>query len=223
MRSTPQLPYEAVLILGKELRRDRERALRELRARTAAACTAWRRGVPRIVNLEAPLQGQELAGSEIVAGMLDQLGVPPEARVLRSISRSTREEAVVAHSLAGEAQWQRLLVMTTDYHVPRSRQYFDDVFGPGRVMVHSPTAMLRDAGGIARDWIIDGAPDPEAMADEQWVEALFGTLARALSPLPGPLRWRLEVRAGDLWRGLGDAAAGRAGPQPGTPSASRTK
>jgi hypothetical protein len=37
------LRFDAVLILGKELRRDPERALRELRARSAGAAVALRR------------------------------------------------------------------------------------------------------------------------------------------------------------------------------------
>ena len=42
--------HDAVVVLGKELRRDAPRAIRELKARAAAAAIALRGGVPRVAG-----------------------------------------------------------------------------------------------------------------------------------------------------------------------------
>ena len=93
--------FSAVQVLGKELRRAPNRALVELRARTAAASVAVRLGAQYVVSLEAPLRGQVLAGSQIVQSNLHELGIGDEKMVLDCQTRSTREEAVPESSAAG--------------------------------------------------------------------------------------------------------------------------
>lgn len=193
---------EAILILGKELRRDRPRALRELWARSAAAAITSRESGARVLSLEAPLQGQEEAGSRIVARMLAELGVPAEVVLLEETTRSTREEALALKRLADHHGWRRTLAVTAAYHLPRSRRYFYEVLGKDRVEVVSPEDLLPRASPRERALILDGAPDPDAMAAERRVEVTFLALARALSPLPDALRWELEVLAGGLYRGI---------------------
>ena len=200
MSGRPPLPFDAVMILGKELRRDRGRALLELRARSAAASAALRHGVRYVVSLEAPLVGQELAGSAIVAALLDELGVPRDRMVLDEATTSTREEALEASRQAAQFGWRRLLVVTSDYHVPRARRYFDEVFATGRVSVHAPVALMRLADAGERAWIRAGSPSEAAMAVETRVEAILSNLARALHPLPASVRWQIEVAAGDALR-----------------------
>ena len=121
---------DGVLILGKELRHFPERARRELKARSAAAAVALRaHGAQAAVSLEAPLAGQEDAGSAIVASFLGELGVPAERMVLDERTRSTREEAVEGARVADRLGWKRVLVVTSAYHVPRARRVFGDVLG----------------------------------------------------------------------------------------------
>ena len=195
--------FDGVMILGKELRRDRARALRELWARAAAAAVVWRElGAQRIVSLEAPLQGQEEAGSLIVARMLGELGVPAEALHLELCTRSTREEALGLLRVANHYGWARVAAITAAYHVPRSRRYFYEVLGPQRVAVLPPEVFLARARPDERQHILAGAPHPEAMDQERKVEATFLALSRVLRPLPGPLRWELEVLAGGVYRGI---------------------
>ena len=91
---------DAVLILGKELRRDPCRGLAELKARSAAAAALLRLGVPVAVSLEAPLRGQLDAGSALVARLLAELGVEEGKLLAAQITRSTREEALEAAALA---------------------------------------------------------------------------------------------------------------------------
>lgn len=194
--------HDAVFVLGKELRRDRARALRELGARAAAAAIAHREGIPLIASLEAPLQGQEEAGSRIVARILGELGVPRRALYLEETTRSTREEALGLRRLMEANGWRSALAVTSAYHIPRSRRYFFDVLGQDRVEVLPPEVFLARATPREREMILAGAPGSEVLARECRVEAAFLAFARALSPLPGPLRWELEVLAGGLYRGI---------------------
>jgi hypothetical protein len=198
------MPFDAVLILGKELRRDPERARRELRARAAAASAALRAGAPFVATLEAKLRGQEESGSTIVIGYLHELGVPDAAIVRDNVTRSTREEAVHGGALFRSRGVRRGLVVTARYHVPRATRLFADVGAPA--VVHTPMALWRFANEVERRWIAEGEPDAAVMVDECRVEALLSTLARALAPLPVTARSRLEIAAGAAFRGVADRA-----------------
>jgi hypothetical protein len=192
-------PFDGVLILGKELRRDPERARRELRARAAAASAALRAGAAWVATLEAKLRGQEHSGAALVAEFLDELGVPPERIVARDLSRCTREEAVLGAALFDERQARRGLVLTARYHVPRARRLFLEA--SARAEVHTPEALWRHADARERAWIEAGTADDGVMAAEAPVERVFGALGTALRPLPAGLRAMVEIRAGAWWRG----------------------
>lgn len=189
------------MILGKELRRYPERARRELRARSAAASVALRMGAREVISLEAVLRGQARSGSRIVAELLEELGVPPGQTVLAERTRSTREEALEAARLSQERGYQRLVAITSAYHVPRARRYFRDAFrGLGPVEVVAPESFIQRANATERAWIEAGAPDAVCLRQERPTELAFGALAAALRPLPAPIRWRVEVGAGALFR-----------------------
>lgn len=200
------LQFDAVMILGKELRRYPDRAMRELRARSAAASVALRHGVGCAVALEAPLVGQDRAGSAVVCDLLGELGVAPQRVVRDERTRSTREEAVEARRLCRERGWRRLLVVTAAYHGPRAFRHFEEALGPGRFALTSPGGLLRGATPTERLWIEQGEPDAQAWAEERPAERVLGALAGALGWLPIDLRWRVEVQAGAVWRGAGDLA-----------------
>jgi len=202
-RPPPAWAFDGVLILGKELRRDAPRALRELRARCAAASAALRAGCGGVACLEAPFKEQDRSGSELVADFLDDLEVPRERVHLRSITHSTRAEAVEGGALAAQLGWRRLLVLTHAYHVARARRYFEELRGPAAVAVHDPGALLRLADGREREWIRAGAVAPDAWRMEQPTERIFGVIGAALRPLPRPLRHGLEIRAGRWLRAVG--------------------
>lgn len=193
--------HDAVVVLGKELRRDAPRAIRELQARAAAAAIAVRGGVPVVATLEAPLRGQLVAGSVLVARLLAELGVPADRVHRAQLTRSTREEALESAALANRQGWRSLLVLTAGYHVPRAARYFH-ALPDVRSLVVSPDAFLRDATPMERTWILAGRPDADAVAAEARSERLFGLMGKALSPLPRALQWRVEVLAGAALRGV---------------------
>ncbi|MED5370037.1 MAG: YdcF family protein [Myxococcota bacterium] len=195
---------DAVLILGKELRRHPVRARAELRARAAAASVALRQGAGFVANFEARLRGQERSGSELVRGMLLELGVPAEDMHLTQQSRSTREEAVLARDLVRDHGVERLLVLTAAYHLPRVRAYLGQTLPYGGWSVQAPEALLQHANDTERAWILEGIPDAQAWEQERWVERSFGVGAKALGVLPGRLGEDLEIGLGALFRRVGD-------------------
>jgi uncharacterized SAM-binding protein YcdF (DUF218 family) len=191
------------MVLGKELRHHPERGMRELRARSAAASVALRDGATRVLALEALLKGQEHSGSRLVCECLQELGVPLGRIQLAEITRSTREEALEGARCVREQGFRRLAVLTHGYHVPRVRRYFGEVLPAGRFVVCTPETFLQRAQGLERLWIEQGRLDQAALDQERLPETLFGTLGGLLAPLPGPLRWRLEVQAAALYRRVG--------------------
>lgn len=208
----PPLPLDdldAVVVLGKELRRDPDRAVRELRARAAAASACLRAGVPKVATLEAPLRGQQEAGSALVRRLLRELDVDSQRVLHDTVTRSTREEAIEVGRLARRQGWTTALIVTARYHVPRAAAYFAELEGLDAPVV-SPEALLPYATDQERAWIDAGTPSPQAMAREVRTERLFVALGGVLSPLPRPARWRLEVLAGVALRGVpGPGSAGR--------------
>ncbi len=194
-------PFQAVLVLGKAMGREPQRADRELRARAAAAAASQRAGAHMVLSLEARLRGQERAGSAVVADHLSTLGVPAGRMVLREISRSTRDEALHAASVQQELGLGPLLVVTSSYHVPRARQVFGEVLGAQRATVHGTMALYSLANATERQWILAGEPSHDTLCREARVERGLQAAEASIALLPAGLRWRLESWAGFLWRG----------------------
>ncbi|MEL6341675.1 MAG: ElyC/SanA/YdcF family protein [Myxococcota bacterium] len=192
---------DAILILGKELRRDPARAHRELRARSAAAAAAARAVAtdPWIVTLEAPLAGQDQAGSRLVLENLRLLGVPDEQVIRMTQTRSTREEAVWFQRLARRHSWRRLMVITSAYHLARAGLIFHEHFS-GAVRVRAPEAFYAVASAQEQDWIQGGVPTEETMRREGQAELLLAGAARVIRWLPASIRWKMEIAAGALLR-----------------------
>jgi uncharacterized SAM-binding protein YcdF (DUF218 family) len=195
---------DAVLILGKELQRDPPRARRELAARAAAASVALRRGALFVATLEAQLAHQQETGSAIVVALLHELGVDPERLVVAEQTRSTREEVRAAADLLETHGGDRLLAITSVYHVPRVRQYLGDHLPEGRFGVYSPECFYRDANPLERSWIEAGAPSTETLAHEGRIERRWLTGAAASRLVPGRWRYGLEERLALFWAAIGD-------------------
>lgn len=196
------MDFDAVMVLGKELRKDPVRGRAELWARSAAAAVAWRQGVSTVLALEAQLKGQTEAGSDIVAQRLREHGVPDSALVLDTSTRSTREEALEARRHCEEQRWSSLLVITSAYHLPRARRCFEDVFDDLSVTLWAPEDLLPSAHPMAREDILAAETPQDALRKERRAERVLLALERLLEPLPSRVRWGLEVRAGAWLRGL---------------------
>ncbi len=197
--------FDAVIVLGKEMRHDPERALRELRARAAAASAVSRHTAATIATLEARLKGQHRTGSEVVADLLSELGADPSRVYREDQTRSTREEVARTLDLAISRRWTRILVVTARYHIPRARRLYADELArlptAPTIAVHCPAALLRACNPTERAWILAGEPDAATMQRECRAELVLSTLARVLRPLP--FRREVEVYAGARLRGAG--------------------
>lgn len=194
-------PYDAVLILGKHLGVETDRAERELRARAAAAAAVWRAGVPVIGTLEAHLVNHPRTGSEVVVELLHELGVPDSAIYRRDWTCSTRDEVVRGTAWFRELGASRGLVLTARYHVPRTRRLFREE--GYEAIVQSPEGLWRFADERERAWIAAGEPDDAVMRREAWVEGRWSLLEAATRWLPLSVRSDLEIRAGRRYRGPG--------------------
>jgi len=175
----------------------------ELRARAAAAAVALRHGGAFIASLEARLPRQADTGSHIVVGLLQELGVCPESLVVEAWTRSTREEVMGAARLVEEQGLERLVAITSVYHVPRVRAYLSDHLPRGRFSVHSPECYYRQATPRERTWIEGGAPTAQTLHVEGRVERGCHLLRRALQALPEPVRYDVEIQLVRTWAALG--------------------
>jgi len=192
--------FDAVLVLGKELRRDPVRARRELAARSAAASVAWRRWGAHVLTLEGVLRGQKEPGCEIVRSDLMELGVPEDRIISRPWTCSTREEVVRGVDLlSSQVRGQSLLLITSAYHVHRVRRYVTD--WPG-ARVASPELFLRGASAEEARRITAGTPSAEVLSYEDRIERRLGLLTTVLERLPKSLAWSLEIRSGRMFRSI---------------------
>ena len=187
-------------MLGKELRRYPGRGRKELAARAAAAHVACRLGAVWVATLEGRLRGHDQAGSAIVAGLLTELGLPGDRVVARDWTASTRQELCGGLDLVRERGASGLLVVTSAYHVPRTRRYLSQLAPESQFSVRSPETFLRWANPQEKDWIVAGTPDAEALRREEGVEARISRLEALLSPLPVNWRSQIEILAGKLFR-----------------------
>ncbi len=64
------------------------------------------------------------SSAESMAALLEMLGVPPEALVLESQSRNTYENALFTRQLLAETGEERILLVTSATHMPRSVRLF---------------------------------------------------------------------------------------------------
>lgn len=191
---------DAILVLGKELRGNPERARNELGARSAAASIAWRRSGGQVFTLEGVLRGQGQAGCEIVRDYLLDLGVTESSIVAKPWTCSTREEVLLSARLMNETGARKLGVITSAYHVARCRRYFVECGISG--WVHTPEVFLKWATDEEKMLIVQGTPGAEALAEEATVERRLGRAEAVLRGFPPSLRWRMEVKAGRWFRAL---------------------
>ncbi len=197
--------FDAVMVMGKELRLDPQRGRRELAARAAAASATLRefKGEGRALSLEATLRGQEESGTQIVQKLWSDLGVPADRMVLRNQTYSTRQEAMLASALMESLEIGRIAVFTASYHLERTRTIFAEHLDLDRFCVLPPEAALRIANPQERDWILSGAVGPDALQFERSRERRWSALSAGMQWLGQGPRWRVECLMGRVLRRAG--------------------
>ena len=73
-----------------------------------------------------------------MAELLEMIGIPKEAILLETQSGNTREHARNLHSLFQEKKFQRVLLVTSAMHMPRSMGVFRQLC-PGIEFIPAPT------------------------------------------------------------------------------------
>lgn len=118
-------PADAIVVLGASVWSGGRPspALRE-RARRGAAL--WQEGkAPYLIGSGAVGAHPPAEGAVIAQVALDA-GVPIERIVIEDRARSTEESAKFVRQLANNYGWQRLIVVSDPYHLPRASWLFRD-------------------------------------------------------------------------------------------------
>ena len=112
--------FDAILLLGTELD-EKDGATQALRARVKKAAQAYcERRSEVIVACGGVLPGHALSEAEVMAGLLEEDGVPADVIIRENRSQTTAENFLFAAELLEGAKGKRVLVVTSDYHLRRA-------------------------------------------------------------------------------------------------------
>lgn len=112
--------YEAILLLGYALG-EGDQATEELRLRVQAAARAYAQGMANVIVASGgAAPGHAVSEAAVMAELLHEAGVPEEAVVLEDAAQDTMENMRFSAQKLGGARGQRVLVVTSDYHLRRA-------------------------------------------------------------------------------------------------------
>ena len=125
-RSEDVPAYDAIIVLGAQVREDGTPSV-QLQWRLDAAAKAWRtRAVPVVV---CGAQGADEPEPEafVMKRVLEEAGVPGDMILTDPESRNTRENLENARrALMSEGADPTVLIVSSDYHVPRAMALAED-------------------------------------------------------------------------------------------------
>jgi uncharacterized SAM-binding protein YcdF (DUF218 family) len=122
--SPPRLaPADAIVVLGASLQGDMLgcTSLRE----TLHGIRLYRRGLAPLLVLSGSSQTEGPSEAEIRAELAREQGVRPEAILLVSDARTTREEAMRVQARIGASGARRILLVTDSQHMRRAQGVFE--------------------------------------------------------------------------------------------------
>ncbi|BAS29304.1 YdcF family protein [Limnochorda pilosa] len=121
--------------------------------REEEAARLWREGLAPVILVSGGSIAWETVAAEVMRRHLLRLGLPPEAVRVEPQASSTAENAAFTLPMVEDLGARTVVVVTSNYHVRRTRMTFRRAYGPGgiRVFVH-------------------GAPDPGFHPDRWWRE-----------------------------------------------------
>ena len=152
----PAEDYDAIVVLGAQVKPDGEPSV-QLQWRIDAAARAWREKNVIIVTCGAQ-GGNEPAPEALV--MRDELiaqGVPEEMILTDAVSYNTRQNIRNAAALLKDDDVERVLIVTSDYHLPRAMAIAEDE-GLNATGLGSPTRdeflfKVKNYGREALSWV----------------------------------------------------------------------
>lgn len=133
----PAEGYQAIIVLGAQVKKDGTPNV-QLQWRLDAALEAWEASPCPIAVCGAQGRDEPRAEALVMRDYLTAHGVPEEQVLMDPASFNTRENLRNAAALLREAAPDKVLVVTSDYHLPRSLALAADL-GLDACGVGSPT------------------------------------------------------------------------------------
>ena len=133
----PRNNYDAIIVLGAQVKPDGEPSL-QLQWRLDAAAEAYRSHPAVIVVCGAKGSDEPDAEAHVMQHILMEKGIPAEDVLMDDTSFNTRQNLLHASALLEGRQTETVLVVTSDYHLPRALRLAQDE-GFHAVGLGSPT------------------------------------------------------------------------------------
>ena len=151
----PQDNYDAIIVLGAQVRPDGTPSI-QLQWRLDAAAEAYRKHPCIIVVCGAQGSDEPDAEAHVMRRVLIEQGIPEDAVLMDDTSFNTRQNLLRAASLLEGKKAETVLVVTSDYHLPRSLRLAQDQ-GFHAVGLGSPTLggwfWLKNHAREALSWV----------------------------------------------------------------------
>ena len=148
--------YDAIIVLGAQVKPDGEPSL-QLQWRIDAAAKAWRERNAIIVVCGAQGSNEPAPEAHVMRDELIKQGVPEEMILMDDQSFNTRQNIANAVTLLADADVDHVLIVTSDYHLPRAMAIAKDA-GLDASGLGSPTKLglrfwLKNHGREGLAWI----------------------------------------------------------------------
>jgi len=112
-------PYDAIVVLGAQVKADGSLSV-QLQWRLDAAYQAWRASPCLVVTCGAQGSDEPAPEGDVMREYLISQGVPPEQILPETSSFNTRQNIRNAAELLAPHQVKQVLIVTSDYHLPRA-------------------------------------------------------------------------------------------------------
>lgn len=152
----PAGEYDAIIVLGAQVKPDGEPSL-QLQWRIDAAAKAWKERNSLIVVCGAQGSNEPAPEAHVMRAELIRQGIPAEFILMDDQSFNTRQNIAHAVALLEGHDVDQVLVVTSDYHLPRAMAIAEDA-GLEASGLGSPTKLglrfwLKNHGREGLAWI----------------------------------------------------------------------
>lgn len=121
----PAENYDAIVVLGAQVKEDGTPSV-QLEWRLQAALDAWQKEHCIVITSGAQGGNEPAPEGDVMRQWLLDRGVPAESVISETDSRNTRENIRNAAQLLAGHDVQRVLIVTSDYHLPRAMALAED-------------------------------------------------------------------------------------------------
>lgn len=148
--------YDAIIVLGAQVNPGGEPSI-QLQWRLDAAVNAWKEKNTVIVTCGAQGGNEPAPEALVMRDYLMAKGVPEETILTDAVSYNTRQNIRNAAALLAGREVERVLIVTSDYHLPRAMALAEDE-GLNATGIGSPTReglrfKAKNYGREALSWV----------------------------------------------------------------------